>query len=260
MTNSVMAVIMGIVEGLTEYLPISSTGHLILFGQWIHFDVSPTFDIAIQLGAILAVVVLYRRRFLSYLNFKIFSNKETQLISIAILPALILGFLFHGFIKHHLFSPLTVAWGLLVGGILMLITEHLLKDKSPSTNSLETITRSQALLIGICQCASLWPGVSRSASTIVGGLYGKLDYKTAAEFSFIIAVPVMVIATAYDFLKSYASLTSHDLGLIGIGFVVSFIVALGAIVTFLSLLQRWRLRPFALYRIFLGAFLLWLLY
>lgn len=259
MGHAITAIFLGILEGVTEFLPVSSTGHLILFGQWLQFDVPATFDIAIQLGAILAVVVLYRRLFLGFLTPKVFSDPQARRIVIAMLPALILGFIFHGYIKQHLFSPITVAWGLLIGGIVMLIVEKLVKTESPTTTQMTEISYRQALLIGLCQCASLWPGVSRSGATLVGGLMGKLDYKTSAEFSFIMAVPVMVIATGYDFLKSYSSLTPHDLGLIGLGFVVSFIVALAAIQTFLVLIQTWKLRPFAIYRIVIGAGLLWLL-
>ncbi len=244
------AIILGITEGLTEFLPISSTGHLILVGHWIKFE-SPTFDIAIQLGAILAVVVLYRSFFFS-LPFK---KKELKLIAIAITPALLLGFLCHSAIKHYLFGTFTVIMALLVGGVIMLLVEYLLPYK-PTTTDISDISYKQAAIVGVAQCASLWPGMSRSGSTIVGGLIAKLDYETSAKFSFIISVPIMIAATGYDLLKSYHLLTQSDLSLIGVGFLVSFIVGYLAIVTFIKLLVRWKLAPFAIYRIVLAAILL----
>lgn len=254
MIDIIKAIILGITEGLTEFLPISSTGHLILVGHWIKFE-SPTFDIAIQLGAILAVIVLYRTFFLSLLLPKNWKKKEIKLIAIAITPALLFGFLCHSAIKHYLFGTFTVIMALLVGGLIMLLAEYLLPYK-PTTTDISDISYKQAAIVGVAQCVSLWPGMSRSGSTIVGGLLAKLDYETSAKFSFIISVPVMIAATGYDLLKSYHLLTQSDLSLIGVGFLVSFIVGYLAIVTFIKLLVRWKLTPFAIYRIVLAGMLL----
>jgi undecaprenyl-diphosphatase len=242
------AAFLGVIEGLTEFLPVSSTGHLILVGRWIGMN-SPTFDIAIQLGAILAVLVVYRSIFLSLR----WNDKLVKLMGIAIAPALGLGFLLHHTIKTYFFGPTTVIAALFLGGVIMFLVERF--PYHPTTTSIQDIGYLQAFWIGIAQCFSLWPGMSRSGSTIVGGLLVKLDYETAATFSFLISVPVMIAATGYDLLKSYHLLSSHDLGLIGVGFLVSFLVALVAIVSFIKLLVRYRLTPFAVYRVVLAVVL-----
>jgi undecaprenyl-diphosphatase len=254
MHDFIKAIFLGIVEGITEFLPVSSTGHLILVGQFLQFSGtnSETFDIAIQLGAILAVFWLYRAYFIDLFHPKKWFKTEMNKLLIACLPALILGAATHKAIKLHLFSPFTVACALIFGGIVMIIVEKWIKLK-PTTHTIEDISYKQAFIIGCFQCFALWPGMSRSASTIIGGLAAKLDYETSAKFSFIVAVPVMTAAVGYDLLKSYNTLTSHDIGLIGIGFVTAFIVAWVSIVGFLSLLKKWKLFPFAVYRILLGV-------
>jgi undecaprenyl-diphosphatase len=253
------AVVLGIVEGLTEFIPVSSTGHLIVAGNLLGFvgEKASTFEVAIQLGAILSVVVLYWDRFLGLVSRRgrATSGSVSALsgwpgicrIGIASLPALIAGYLFHDFIKSHLFTPVTVSWALAVGGVAILIVERSVSQQSFA--SLETLTLKQAFGIGLFQVLSLWPGISRSAATIVGGLVLGLDRKGAAEFSFLIAVPIMIAASAYDVLKMSAALTSHDIGQFAVGFIVSFIVALISIKTFIRLLGRWSLIPFAWYRI-----------
>jgi undecaprenyl-diphosphatase len=253
------AVVLGIVEGLTEFIPVSSTGHLIVAGNLLGFvgEKASTFEVAIQLGAILSVVVLYWDRFLglAYQRRSSRSDSVSALsgwpgicrIGIASLPALIAGYLFHDFIKSHLFTPVTVSWALAVGGVAILIVERSVSQQSFA--SLETLTLKQACGIGLFQVLSLWPGISRSAATIVGGLVLGLDRKGAAEFSFLIAVPIMIAASAYDVLKLSAALTSHDIGQFAVGFIVSFIVALISIKSFIRLLCRWSLIPFAWYRI-----------
>jgi len=253
------AVVLGIVEGLTEFIPVSSTGHLIVAGNLLGFvgEKASTFEVAIQLGAILSVVVLYWDRFLGLVYQRRSSRSDSVSalsgwpgicrIGIASLPALIAGYLFHDFIKSHLFTPVTVSWALAVGGVAILIVERSVSQQSFA--SLETLTLKQALGIGLFQVLSLWPGTSRSAATIVGGLILGLDRKGAAEFSFLIAVPIMMAASAYDVLKMSAALTSHDIGQFAVGFIVSFIVALISIKTFIRLLGRWSLIPFAWYRI-----------
>jgi undecaprenyl-diphosphatase len=255
-SQTLTSVVLGIVEGLTEFLPISSTGHLILVGHWLKFEgeFAATFDIAIQLGAILAVVIHYRDFFFRLLHPKNWLSRDVKLIFIAISPALLLGFLLHRTIKTYLFGESPVIAALIVGGIVMALVDRLTYE--PKTFSVSDVSYKQAFIIGLCQCFSLWPGMSRSGSTIVGGLVAKLDYATAAQFSFIISVPVMMAATGYDLLKSHALLTQAHLFQIGVGFLVSFLVAYLAIVTFLKLIVKVRLMPFAIYRLILGVLLL----
>ncbi|MCP4051041.1 MAG: undecaprenyl-diphosphate phosphatase [bacterium] len=251
------ACILGLVEGITEFVPVSSTGHLIIVGNWLSFDSAneATFDIVIQSGAILAVLVLYRKFFISVFSPGNWFKKNMNNIIIAIIPALTAGFFLHSFIKRYLFSSATVTGALFAGGLIMLWVEKIIRPK-PDTVELEDITHKQALIIGLCQCFALWPGVSRSGSTIIGGLLGGLDHKTAAKFSFIIAVPVMFAAVAYDLMKSIDLLSARDFYLIAAGFIVSFIVAMGAIVIFMKILQRFKLLPFAVYRIVLSLLLI----
>lgn len=248
------AIILGIIEGLTEFIPVSSTGHLILAGDFLTFTTAntATFDIAIQLGAILAVVVLYKDFFRDLFKPKNWFSKESINILIAITPALLAGFLAHSYIKKYLFSSFTVAIGLLVGAILMIIAQLRHKTAMNNTNSVQDITMKQAFTVGCFQCLALWPGMSRSGSTIIGGLVSKMNYEISAKFSFIIAVPVMVAAVSYDLLKSAASLTLNDLFLIFIGFIISFFIAILAIKWFLNILKKFKLIPFAAYRIVLS--------
>jgi undecaprenyl-diphosphatase len=253
----IKSIILGIIEGLTEFIPISSTGHLILAGDYLKLSSAnvDTFNISIQLGAILAVVVLYRDFFIDTFSPKNWFKKNMNNIIIAIIPAIIMGYSLHSFIKKNLFSTKTVILALLIGGLIMLFVEKVLKIKAEVT-SIENIKYHQAFLIGVCQCFALWPGMSRSGSTIVGGLIAKLDHQTSAKFSFIIGVPIMVLAVAYEMLSSFKNLTSSDFIYIGIGFVVSFLFGLLAIKTFLEILKRFKLFPFALYRIILSILVL----
>jgi undecaprenyl-diphosphatase len=248
------AVILGVVEGLTEFIPVSSTGHLILTSHFLSLNHSPeVFEVTIQLGAILAVVVLYWDFFKRFLSLKHWLSRDSFLVATAIFPAVLLGAIFHGFIKSFLFGTSPVIFALFVGGVIMIICDRL-KFK-PSTLDVSQITFKQALIIGLCQCVALWPGMSRSGSTIVGGILAKLDYATAARFSFIISVPVMVLAVAYDLVKSASTLTMYDAQLIAIGFVVSFFVALFAIKWFLKLLTTLKLTPFGVYRVVIALIL-----
>jgi undecaprenyl-diphosphatase len=252
------ALIMGIVEGATEYLPVSSTGHLIVAGHLIGFtgDKAATFEVFIQLGAILAVPVLYWRRFTSLIPRGPGSNgRETGfsgfrglgLLLLTTFPGLVAGYLFHGMIKTHLFHPVPVAWALAVGGVGILAAERLFRR--PSVKSVDGLTALQALVVGLFQCLSLWPGMSRSASCIIGGMASGLDRKAAVEYSFLAAVPVMCAAVAYDLFKARGSLGADDIPLFALGALVSFISAVLAIKTFIALVQRWTLAPFAYYRI-----------
>ncbi|MGD8190576.1 undecaprenyl-diphosphate phosphatase [Brevibacillus ginsengisoli] len=254
-----IAVVQGIVEGLTEFLPVSSTGHLILAGELMKFEgpKAETFEIIIQLGAILAVVILYWNRIMSLLSFKKSSSSNLNLkhIIVAILPAMILGLLLHKVIKNYLFSPYTVLIGLVVGGLFMIYAEK--RHVPVQTDTIDDLSYKQAFSIGLFQCLALWPGFSRSGATIAGGLLVGTNHKTAANFSFLIAIPMMIAASGYDLLKSYKLLSMDDLVFFLIGFFVSFIVALLAVVTFLKLLEKLKLSAFAYYR-FIVAILFWL--
>lgn len=248
-----VAVILGIVEGLTEFLPVSSTGHLILAGHVLGFTgpKAETFDIVIQLGAILAVVVLYWDRFWGLLktdpNRRFSGPYGIYLLVLTSIPASVVGLLTHSYIKTYLFSPFTVACALAVGAIMIFIVEG--KQKTVKTTSLDEMTPMLALGIGCFQCLALWPGFSRSAATIMGGMLLGARRTVAAEYSFIAAVPIMFAATGYDFLKNYQLFEAGDLVFLGIGFVVSFISAWLAIKAFILLLGKLTLRPFAVYRL-----------
>lgn len=265
-----IAIILGIVEGITEFLPISSTGHLILVGHLLSFKgrMSETFDVVIQLGAILAVVILYRQRFIGLLPKKDWMNLSRKeaglsgfrgcfLLGMTTLPALIVGKLAYKSIKAYLFNPPSVAFAMAVGGIGILLVE--LRRSRPKTVTLDRISWTQALYIGLFQCLSMWPGTSRAAATIIGGLLNGMDRKTAAEYSFLAAVPVMIAASGYELYKNYSHFQSGDLLLLVIGFVVAFVVAYFTVSAFIRILQRWTLRPFAWYRLALAPiiFLFW---
>lgn len=255
-----VAVILGIVEGLTEFLPISSTGHLIVAGHLLGFTgpKAETFDVVIQLGAILAVVVLYYERFLGLLKTnptKAFSGpRGIWLLILTSIPASVIGLLAHSYIKAHLFSPMTVAIALAVGAIMILIVES--RDNEEKTTNLDEITPLLAFGIGCFQCLALWPGFSRSAATIMGGMILGARRKVAAEYSFIAAVPIMFAATGYDFLKNYALFATDDLKFLGIGFIVSFFSAWAAIKGFIYLLGKLTLRPFAIYRLMIAPLII----
>ncbi|MCO5044798.1 MAG: undecaprenyl-diphosphate phosphatase [Kiritimatiellae bacterium] len=261
MNEHLVAAIMGIVEGLTEFLPISSTGHLILVGELLGFtgDAAKVFDIFIQLGAILAVVAVYFRTFT-----ELFSTPDQHgfsgyhgivLLGITTLPALIIGKLSHTAIKEHLFSPTTVAVGLAVGAIWILVVERVLRGKP--RRDLTALTWKVALGIGIFQCLALWPGMSRSASTILGAMMLGLDRTSATRYSFFAAVPIMTLAVAYDLLQNASLLTTDTIPWFLVGFVVSFLAALGAIKFFIHFVARHNLSAFAWYRLAIAALVLW---
>lgn len=257
-----IALILGIVEGLTEFVPVSSTGHLIITGHLLGFvgEKAASFQVAIQFGAILAVVFLYWRRFVGLIplssdspqceNSNLRGWRGLWRIGLATLPALIVGYLAHRLIKAHLFTPLTVTWALAGGGIAMLVAERYFGQRP--VRSLENLTVLQALGVGMFQILALWPGTSRSAATIIGGMLLGLGRKEAAEFSFLIAVPVMFAAVSYEILQMGSLFDTQDTVQFLIGFGVSFVVALLAVKTFLLLLNRWTLVPFALYRIIIA--------
>lgn len=255
------AIIMAIVEGLTEFIPVSSTGHMILVGDLINFKgtFAKLFEIVIQLGAILAVVVIYWDKLYNSVK-GIFSPDLKGLrfwinIVVAAIPATILGFLFDNFIDEKLFNSFTVALALVVGGILMIIIENKYRKKN-KTRSVDNIRLRQSLLVGIFQCLALWPGMSRSASTIMGGWIAGFSSVVAAEFSFFLAIPMMVGASGLKIIKTGLVMTSVQFIALVVGFVVAFIVSLIVIEKFIKFLQRKPMRIFAIYRILVGVILL----
>jgi len=282
-----LAVILGIVEGLTEFLPVSSTGHLILAGHAFGFtgEVAANAEISIQLGAILAVVAYEREKLRSLFSRAVGEQAELRqsltgpssssrtavirrsmivhphlwfLIGLgaAFLPAGLVGFATHGWIKAHLFSPQTVAVTSVLGGIVILLVEA--RRTAGTVHQLEQVGLRDAVCIGLAQCASLIPGMSRSGSTIIGGLLVGLDRKVATEYSFFLALPTLIIATCYQMWKSRDVFRSEDFVALGIGLLVSFLVAWIVIAAFLTFVKRHTLRPFAYYRIVMGLIVLYL--
>lgn len=264
----IAAIILGIVEGLTEFIPVSSTGHMILTTKAMGYnDQTPmmkTFEVVIQLGAILAIAIVYRHRILNLLGWSSsrplrkppVPAKRLNLahVFLGIAPALGVAFLAKDFIKS-LFSAETVLYALVAGGIFMMFAEWYNKAKANITaHELDDLTYKQALLIGLYQIISvLWPGFSRSGSTISGGMLSGVSYKAAADFSFLIAIPIMCAATGYELLESYRYFTPDVLGVFSIGFIVSFVVAYFVVLAFMKLIQKIRLTHFAVYRFILAA-------
>lgn len=270
MSDAVIAVLLGLVEGFTEYLPISSTGHLILFGEAFQFtgEKAKTFEVVIQLGAILSVLFLFKERFVG-----LFTGLRASLrhpsdalrpglvgaaglfkLGLTTAPAVILGFLFRKEIKAHLFAPLPVAIAFAVGALLILFVEH--KELAPQREEVESLTWKQSLIIGCVQCLALWPGMSRSASAIIGGMLCGLTRKAAAEFSFLVAVPILALAALHDLVEAARVFTYDDLKLVAIGFIVSFFSALVSVKWFIGLVSRWSLKPFAYYRLAVAVFVM----
>ena len=252
-----IAILLGIVEGITEFLPVSSTGHLIVSGHLLGFvgDRAASFEVIIQLGAILSVVLLYRRRFLELIPRPVSGFEASNLqgwsglwrIALATFPALLVGYGARYIIKERLFNPTAVTLALAIGGIAILLVERYAAKRQTST--LERLTLPQALGVGLFQVLALWPGTSRAAATIVGGMLLGLERKSAAEFSFLIAVPVMLAASGYELIKMRHEMAPQNFLQLGVGFIVSFIVALITVKIFVQFLQRGKLTPFAWYRI-----------
>jgi undecaprenyl-diphosphatase len=257
-----IALLLGVVEGITEFLPISSTGHLILVAYLVGFEGprAEVFEIFIQLGAILAVVWEYRQRLWGEvvgLRHRPESRSFAVSLAVAFLPAALLGLATHGLIAEHLFGPRTVAAALIAGALLIFLVEGI--RRKPSVQVAERTGPRRALLIGLFQCLSLWPGFSRSAATIVGGLIVGLDRKAATEFSFFLAIPTMGAATVYHLVKNHQHLEQGDLGWLALSFAVSFLVAWGSIRWLIRFVATHTLRPFAWYRIAVGLAVLFLL-
>ncbi|MGJ7913136.1 undecaprenyl-diphosphate phosphatase [Neobacillus sp. LXY-1] len=265
-------IILGMVEGLTEFVPVSSTGHMIIVDDmWLKSEkflskyVANTFKIVIQLGSILAVVVVFKDRFISMIGFRKSTVnyqdgkrlKLSQVIT-GLIPAGVLGVLFEDYIDEHLFSTTTVLISLIVGAILMICAD-LFSPKEPIVKTVDQISYKQALLIGLFQCLSLWPGFSRSGSTISGGVLLGLSHRAAADFTFIMAVPIMVGASMLSLMKNWQYFTLETIPFFIVGFISAFIFALVSIRFFLKLINKIKLIPFAIYRIFL-VFIIYIVY
>jgi undecaprenyl-diphosphatase len=290
-----LAAILGLVEGLTEFLPVSSTGHLIIVGHLMGFTgtVADAAEVAIQLGAILAIMVYERHKIAS-----LFSHAAQELIgllhvlplsprqgvwegpswssilrrsidqhrslwfliglAIAFLPAALVGFAAHDWIERYLFTPQTVAVALIIGGAIILWVEA--SHKPVHVATLEQVRVKTALMVGLAQCCALFPGISRSGATIIGGLLAGMDRRVATEYSFFLALPTMIVATAYKMLKSFSIFTQQDLIALLVGLIVSFFVAWAVIAAFLAFVKQHTLSSFAYYRIALGIIVLMMFY
>lgn len=259
-----IAAILGIVEGLTEFLPVSSTGHMIIVGQLLGFtgEKAATFEVVIQLGSILAVVVVFWRKMFGLIGIhfgKEVDKSQPHLnllhIILGMIPAVILGLLLHDAIKS-LFTARNVMYALVVGGILLIVAEKF--RPKVKAHTVDQITYLQAFIIGCFQCFALYPGFSRSGATISGGLFMGVGRYAAAEYSFILAVPMMMGATILDLYKSYHFLSWQDFPMFAVGFTMAFVVAMIAIKTLLHLLQSISFIPFAIYRFIVAAALFFL--
>jgi undecaprenyl-diphosphatase len=249
------AIIIGIIEGFTEFLPISSTGHMIVASRFLGIEETAlvkAYEVIIQFAAILAVMLIYRDK-LSFAKIELWKK-----LLLAFLPLAIVGYIFKDQIKA-LFSVEVVAVMFIIGGIIFLIVEHFYKEEKSHTVDVETVSYSQALWVGIAQIFSLVPGTSRAGATIIGGLLTGMDRKTSAEFSFLLAIPVMAAVSGYDLLKHYREFADANWIAFLIGFVVAFVVAYLTIKLFLAFLQRFTFVSFGIYRIVFGVILLYLL-
>lgn len=256
------AIILGIIEGVTEFLPISSTGHLIIANHYITFtgNFADTFDVVIQVGAILAVVVLFWGKLFPRFSDKRQSRRVYSLwgkVIVGAIPAAILGLKFEKYITSKLFFPKPVAFALIVGAVALLIVES--KFKYVRVDTTDEITYKDSFIVGIFQCFALWPGMSRSASTIVGGLFRGLSREAAAEFSFFLALPTLLGAALLKLAKMGFVFTSQEWVLLAVGTLVSFVVALIVVSAFVNYLKKKKIAPFAYYRIVLGILVLLLL-
>ena len=248
----IQAIIIGIIEGFTEFLPISSTGHMIVASQFLGIEESAlvkAYEVIIQFAAILAVMLIYREKI---------TFKKVDLwmkIFVAFLPLAIVGFIFKDVIKT-LFNVQTVAWMFIIGGIIFLVLEYFYEEKEYHINNVEKVSYKQAWWVGFAQIFSLIPGTSRAGATIVGGLLVHMDRKTSAEFSFLLAIPVMAAVSGYDLLKHYQDFADANWSAFVIGFVVAFLVAYVTIKLFLAFIQRFTFVAFGIYRIVFGIILL----
>ncbi|MEK5476636.1 undecaprenyl-diphosphate phosphatase [Paenibacillus sp. FSL R5-0407] len=270
----IKAIILGLVEGLTEFAPVSSTGHMIIVDDmWLKTEqlfaskyVANTFKVVVQLGSILAVLVVFKDRFIDLLGLSRLNRKgraeagdrlagprlKLGQVIVGLIPAGILGFLLEDVIDEYLFSTATVLIGLVVGALLMIAADRFGPTK-PKTESVDQITYKQAFAVGLFQCVSIWPGFSRSGSTISGGVLLGLSHRAAADFTFIMAVPIMAGASGLSLLKNWEYFTMDALPFFIAGFISAFVFALLSIRFFLKLINRIKLVPFAVYRLLLAA-------
>lgn len=266
----ITAIILAIVEGITEFIPVSSTGHMILTAHLLGFaeqdEIMKTYEIVIQLGAILAIALVYRRRVADLLGLSrrggpagLIPRSRLNLIHVilGITPALAVAFFARDYIKS-LFSAGTVLWALVAGGVLMIVAELVNKRRPITAQDMDDMSYGQALAIGLYQIISvLWPGFSRSGSTMSGGMLSGVSYKASADFSFLIAIPIMCAASGYELLDAYRYFTTETAFFFAVGFIISFIVAYAVVVLFMRSIQKIRLTHFAIYRFVLAA-LFWL--
>jgi undecaprenyl-diphosphatase len=253
--NIIQSIILSIIEGLTEFLPISSTGHMILASSIMNIPEDAfvkTFEISIQIGAIMAIVLLYAKRFLQGISIYL-------KLAIAFIPTGIIGFLAYPYIKTYLFNPIIVSISLVLGGIVLILIDKKVVGQESKTVELENISYKNAFFIGLFQSISMIPGVSRAAATIVGGIFNGLDKKQAIEFSFLLAVPTMFAATGYDLYKTTIVFSGHEIFLLSLGLVVAFITAWIAVKVFVKIVQNYGFKYFGYYRIIIGIIFLLLI-
>jgi undecaprenyl-diphosphatase len=247
------AIILAVIEGITEFLPVSSTGHMILAStaMKIHDDeFVKTFEIFIQLGAILAIAIMYIKRF--------FKGIEIYIkLFIAFVPTAVIGFLAYDFIKAYLFDPVVVSVSLIVGGIVLIWIDKKVMLKESGIDTLENIPYKNAFYIGLIQCLSMVPGTSRAAATIIGGVFNTLDKKQATEFSFLLAIPTMLAASGYDLLKTPVNFDHQEMIMLGVGLLFAFISAWLAVKVFLKIVENYGFKYFGYYRIIIGIIFLW---
>jgi undecaprenyl-diphosphatase len=250
--NIIQSIVLSIIEGLTEFLPISSTGHMILASSIMNIPEDAfvkTFEISIQIGAIMAIVLLYAKRFLQGISIYL-------KLTIAFIPTGIIGFLAYPYIKAYLFNPIVVTISLILGGIVLILIDKKVAGQQSKTEALESISYKNAFFIGLFQSVSMIPGVSRAAATIVGGIFNGLDKKQAIEFSFLLAVPTMFAATGYDLYKTSIEFSGHEIFLLSLGLAVAFITAWIAVKVFVRIVQNYGFKYFGYYRIIIGILFL----
>lgn len=247
------AIILGIVEGITEFLPVSSTGHMIVVADWLGMDrnaENTAFEIIIQVAAIFAVIANYTDKFHPR-HFALWIK-----VLIAFLPIAVIGFLLSDWIES-LFNVQVVAWMFIIGGIIFLVVEHFYRDDTPRVRVMETLSYTQAAWVGFAQLFALIPGTSRAGATIIGGMLAGLDRKASAEFSFLLALPVLGASSGYSLLKHYDEFANTSFTPLIVGFLVAFVVAYLTMKLFLGFLERFTFRAFGIYRILFGVLLLW---
>ena len=248
----IQSIIIAIIEGITEFLPISSTGHMIIASTLMKInndEFVKTFEICIQIGAIMAIMLMYVKKFLSGLNiyFK---------LMVAFLPTAIIGFLAYDIIKSYLFNPIVVATSLILGGIILIFIDQRVENQQTTVLEIESISYKNAFLIGLFQCISMIPGVSRAAATIIGGIFNGLNKKQATEFSFLLAVPTMLAASSYDLLKTNIHFNSQEIMILGLGLAIAFVTAWITVKFFLKFISHYGFKHFGYYRIVIGIIFL----